>query len=416
MKRGKYIGTLIVLILVISMVVGCSSATPAPAQTTAPTATTKPASTATATATAGGTATAKPTATVAGKVYKLTDAGQGPLLAALNAVGNQAWFKWLEEQSGGRIQFIFIPNAQAASADRLYDAAKNGIVDVSDFSYAYSSGKYPIHDAIQGIPLAYGSPGSRQMLQTMLAMREKYPQMAAEHSDIVWLGYMGTNPANVNTVKKQVTKLEDVKGLILNASGAAASLVTRAIGATPEAIQPTELYDALSKGVCDGNLLNYSGMINFNYQEVTNYTFEIGLFLSGFVKAMSPATYNSLPADLQKLFTDKTNIERVTMIMGTAQDKYDDVCKARINQAYTNRGKPPIYTPPAAEADRWIATVMPVRDSVVKTLNGKGLPGQQIMDDILKISQQYAFKSYNADDEAFLKKYVPDSYTSFYGK
>ena len=115
-----------------------------------------------------------------------------------------------------------------------------------------------------------------------------------------------TSPESmVQTLNKKITTLEDLKGLKIRATGRIAD-ITKALGATPMPIEIVDTYEALRRGVIDGNLGNFEQLKGFKLGEVLKYqtaSWKIATVYCFYV-VMNKNKWNSLPADVQKVFTD----------------------------------------------------------------------------------------------------------------
>jgi TRAP-type C4-dicarboxylate transport system substrate-binding protein len=58
------------------------------------------------------------------KVIELTLANQHPSEAPMNRVVNDAWARWIEKETGGRVRITVLPAETVAKAADIYDAAK----------------------------------------------------------------------------------------------------------------------------------------------------------------------------------------------------------------------------------------------------------------------------------------------------
>ncbi len=78
-------------------------------------------------------------------------------------------------------------------------------------------------------------------------------------------------PGLIHTVKKPVTKLEDLKGMKIRSTGLASKIIT-ALGASPVGTTMPETYDALRTGVAEGATAPIQALKGFRWGEVVKYT------------------------------------------------------------------------------------------------------------------------------------------------
>jgi TRAP-type transport system periplasmic protein len=380
------------LILVVSLVVGlfsfgCSS------QATTATVTATTTATATATTTAVATTTATATTTVVpDKVYTLRYGYPHPPNSP-DGLFNVAWTKYLTQQSGGRLQFKLFPSGQVAGSAQILGALKNGVVDMADFGTAYYVGTFPLHEMGQ-LPMIM--PDSYAGAMTMWALDQKYPEFHNEITDagVQILAYGHGGGGNFFTTKKAIKTLADLKGLILIETGKYNVEAAKLLGFTAEAVAPPEQYDSVAKGVVDGLDTNYIAHVTMAKTiEVCDYGTEVGLCGSDKIDAINPATYASLPPDLQKLLTDPANVVKVMTAMGYQWDLANSKAKDAANAALKARGKDPIYVLPADEKAKWMAACAPLTDVWAKAAGTKigEAKARAILADAIKIYSTYAY-------------------------
>ena len=115
-----------------------------------------------------------------------------------------------------------------------------------------------------------------------------------------------TSPPNVvQTLKKQVKTLEDLKGMKIRGTGRIGDIV-KALGATPMPIETVDLYEALRRAVIDGTYTPLETLKGFKLGEVEKYasaTWKVGSVFQFYV-VMNKRKWDSLPADVKKIFTD----------------------------------------------------------------------------------------------------------------
>lgn len=392
MEKRKLLGlVLVVVMFVTGLAAGCSSSTPTAQPTVSPTGTAVATATAKPTATSVATATATTTVAPGTKVIELKFADQHPPTNGMNAVVTPGWKKWIETQSNGRIHMSLYYSASAAAPPDLYDAARTGIVDISNQSIGYVKGRFPLAE-VGGLPLLFAYPGSESAAYVLNKIWDKYPEIQAQFKDVHFLDFYANGPSHVHTIKKPIHTMADLKGLVLNCSGDQPT-VLKALGGTPESLLPTEAYDALSKKVLDGNLLEWEGEVIWHYYEQVNYSTEVGLALSPFIDSMNLNTYNNLPPDLQVLF-NRANSSNYAEVQGWLFDNDEVQDRQLINDTYVKRGNPPIYVLPKDERDKWVTAALPIRDTWVKNNASKG-PAQAILNDAVAFDAQ--FRTQNHD-------------------
>ena len=217
----------------------------------------------------------------------------------------QAWTEDLTKQSGGRLKFQIYPNGQLVGPpNRQFDAARNGITDISFVLHTVTPGRYPITELCQ---LAFTWPkagsGSATTSKRLAELGPKY--LVEEHAGlhILWLAV--ANPV-VTYSKIPLRKLDDFKGVKICFSGAQNRQLLDAMGAVPLFIAPPDSQDALAKGIIEGATFPHEAALSLDLGAVAKHATEPGISTAPFALVMNPAKYNSLPADLKALIDKST--------------------------------------------------------------------------------------------------------------
>jgi TRAP-type C4-dicarboxylate transport system substrate-binding protein len=217
----------------------------------------------------------------------------------------QAWAERLDKESGGRLKITIYPNGQLVGPpNRQFDAARNGIVDMSFVLHTVTPGRYPITELAQ---LAFTWPkagfGSAVTGRRLTELAPTY--LAKEHEGLHILWMAVAMPAVVQS-KIPLAKLDDFKGVKLRYSGAQNRKLYETMGAVPLLISPPESQDALAKGIIEAASFPYEGALSIDLPSVAKHATEPGMATAPFALVMNPAKYNSLPPDLKALI-DKTS-------------------------------------------------------------------------------------------------------------
>ncbi|MBC2724274.1 MAG: TRAP transporter substrate-binding protein DctP, partial [Desulfosporosinus sp.] len=184
--------------------------------------------------------------------------------------------------------------------------------------------------------------------------------------------------------KEPVRELKDLKGLEIRATGLSAKSLT-ALGALPVAMAQSEAYESLSKGVVKGNLGPVEVLQGWKQAEVTKYvTFTPFLYNNLFYITMNHDKWNSLDPKDQKA------IEAVNerFFEDVAMGLWDKQNESAIKYAVNEKGMETI-TLSQEEQDHWISLVKPIQKDFVAQMNQKGLKGQEILDKVINLADQY---------------------------
>jgi TRAP-type transport system periplasmic protein len=289
-----------------------------------------------------------------------------------NSVLASEWAKEVEKRTKGEVQITMFYGGTLTPADKCYDGVVKGISDIGMSVFSYTMGKFPLSEVLD-LPL-----GSKTGATATRLVNDYFNKFKPKEMDEVQMMYLHAHgPGIIHNKSKAITKLEDLKGVKIRATGTTGKLVS-ALGATAVGMPMGETYDAISRGVAEGVACPMESLQGWKLGEVVKYTtqnFGSAYNLSFFV-AMNKGKWNSLSPDIQKAI-QQINEE---WIVKTGQG-WDEIDKAGYDFSQKQGGK--VLTLSQQEDARWAKAVQPLFDEYVKEKTAKGLPAQ----DALKFCQ-----------------------------
>jgi TRAP-type C4-dicarboxylate transport system substrate-binding protein len=296
------------------------------------------------------------------------------------------WSDSLEKQSGGRIAVKRFPGSQMGPVQQHYDFARTGQADVVWFLHGGTPGRFPLTELVN-LPYLIGSSEIGTKVLNDPELRAKY--IDAEHKGVKVLLLLTHQPGNVNTTKKAIRTLEDMKGLRLRFASPTIREFIAALGATPVGVLPTEQIEQLQKGTLDGTFIDYGGAgIAFKMGGVVKYTTELYSYVTSFGVVMNPDFWNKLPPDLQGLVTK--SVAGVEPEVGRAWDALDGIGKKLL----VDGGAEAIRLSDAENA-RFRKIGADVAEARVKELDGKGMPASAVFAMMKSLAEKHAKASKN---------------------
>lgn len=122
------------------------------------------------------------------------------------------------------------------------------------------------------------------------------------------LGGVSSVPYRIYTKDKQITKLEDLKGLVIRATSKETGEWLKTIGSGVEFMPSSELYLALQRGVLDGTLHCPSSFVGRSCQEICKYGVSSpDVYYTPMFLLMMADRFNKLPEDVQILLLEAGN-------------------------------------------------------------------------------------------------------------
>lgn len=292
--------------------------------------------------------------------------------------------KELEEKSGGRIKLTIHAGGSVTSPATIREDVANGVIDIGWTLQGYTPGKYPVTDVIE-LPFQYDS--TLQAAYVLWNLYLQSPDFQKEYSDVKILGLWVTDPGELLT-KKQVKKPEDLAGMRIRFSGPAIEAMIKKFGGTPVGMSMPEVYDALQRGIIDGVANGPSVIQSYKLNEVIKYaTKGLNCFYSAQVIFMNKKKWESLSPEDQKLIESLTG----EVIYKKASQLYSDAYDKGLQLAKDSNIVITEITPEQRAV--WKEKTKDIVDEWLKNVNQKGIPGQQILDLVNKLKQEYNEKN-----------------------
>lgn len=280
------------------------------------------------------------------------------------------WVKEVEIATRGQVKINVFPGGTLLKARETYDGVASGSADLGVGVFAYNRGRFPVMEGFELPGIYFGS-----CTATTLVAEEgvkKFNPKELSDTKLMWLYSVG--PGSLYS-KKPVKRLSDLKGMRIRATGLTAKSI-KALGAVPVAMPMPEAYEALSKGVVDGNIGPPEILKGWKQAEVTKYiTILPPVYNSVHYCVMNLKKWNSLPPGVRYA------IEKVNEAYSVkAGQIWDNQMKANgIDFGVKEHGMK-ILRLPEEDNKRAFTLMQPILDDYVERMNKKGLPGKAILD------------------------------------
>ena len=289
----------------------------------------------------------------------------------------ERWKKEVEKRTNGKVAINTFPGGTLLGAKNMMDGVIAGTADIGMVVTAYQPGRFIVTNATS-LPLDF--PNAVVASLTLWDFYKKY--QPAEFSKVKVLTMFANAPAQIYA-KVPVRNLNDLKGLQLRASGGV-SEVLKALGAAPVGMPQSETPEALQKGVVKGAVSSLETLKDFKYAEITKYVTILNGPIYPFAVIMNMNSWNKLPKDVQKVFDELGPQQSVWT--GTYMDKHviDSVAWSKKTHNIE------IIELSKEEKHKWDKLLEPITGKWIENANAKGLPAEQILNDIKAIRGMYA--------------------------
>lgn len=289
------------------------------------------------------------------------------------------WAKAIEEATNGQVKVISYPGQTLLNADNIYDGVVTGVADVGLSCFSYTRGRFPVLEVFELPGVTYNNSKVASMV-AWEGIQQLKPQ---EIQDTKLMMVFTTGPGDLFT-KTPVTKLEDLQGMEIRATGLSAKTLQN-LGAIPVAMPQSDAYESLSRGVVQGNLSPVEVLQGWRHAEVTEYlTMTPFLYNTLFFVTMNLDKWNSLSPEIQQAIEEVNERIFTEVAMGLWDKQNETALQWAINET----GQQVIHLPDE-EVERWVTLVEPIQGEFVSKIDQLGLPGGQILQTVKDLADQY---------------------------
>ena len=288
----------------------------------------------------------------------------------------ERWKTEVEKKTGGKVAVQTFPGSTLLNPKNMFEGVISGTADIGCLAMSYQPGRFPVSEAIDQ-PVGFSSAKAASL--ALYDLIEKYNPKEFEQVKILTL--FTCPPANIMTIKP-VKSLKDLKGLELRVGGTQADIIKN-LGGIPVAMPQSDTPEALQKGTVKGHVSSMEVLKDFNYAAYTANATIANLWVVTFSVVMNKDKWNSLPADVKKVFDDMRKEQ--ALWTGTYVDNHVTEAVKWSKEKYNLQ----IWELPAAEKAEVPKLIKPLIDGYVERVTKAGLPGSQIMKDVYALEEKY---------------------------
>lgn len=295
----------------------------------------------------------------------------------------EPWCADLNKESGGRITCQFFPAMQLGGTPaQLADQVKNGVVDIAWTAPGYSTGRFPLTEALE-LPFVVTDAlsGSR----AAWAYYEQYAKSEFDAYQVLALHVDGG--VALHTSKKQIDAPGDIVGLKLRAPTRMASKTLAAFGGQPVAMPPAQVTESIAKGVVDGAMGAWEVVLPTKLDEVTRFHAAPPAgkpYPSTTVLAMlmNKKKYDALPVDLKAVLDKHSG----AVLVDRFGKVWEDVAATTRHQIQTEGSAINEFSDSTMAALKQAA--QPVEDEWITQISSKGVDGKQLVEAVRRLAAQ----------------------------
>jgi TRAP-type C4-dicarboxylate transport system substrate-binding protein len=293
------------------------------------------------------------------------------------------WAQQISDESNGRVQIDIYPGESLLEYENVFQGVVSGQAEIGYWAPHYDMSAFPMTSVFEvpGIPW-----GTSEMTYTVMhELYNKLPEMQAEFEGTKLL-FLTSQPAALVCVSKDknlvVHTPSDMKGLKIACADSSAELI-EAVGGTPVSMPAADRYLAIERGMVDGTEIIWGGVLAFQLMEVCqSFTEKVGFGQSSNAMIMNQKTWDSLPSDIQDIFTSSEESGAIAVLNGYIAE--GDTAREIVRKAGRT-----IYEPTVEETKLWTDAYGPLRETWVQEREAEGLSGQEAVDELLSLAQGY---------------------------
>lgn len=293
------------------------------------------------------------------------------------------WADKIMKESGGRIKIDIYPAMQlGGKPPQLIDQVRDGVVDIVWTLPGYTPGRFTKTEVFE-LPFIF-----KDTVSTNKALTEFLEKNGDEYKDYHVIA-MFVHAGQVFHSRKPIRTADDLANQKIRTPTRTGGWLIEAMGATPIGAPVPKIPEMLSKGVVDTVLIPYEVTVPLKVHELVDYHTVLEgdisrVNTSTFIIAMNKKRYESLPADLKKVFDDNSG-------MNIAQWLGEIWMDAEVPGEKMAKASGEIIVMPAAEVAKLRKRVeQPVIDRWIAEMKAKGVDGQALVDEARALIAKYS--------------------------
>jgi TRAP-type C4-dicarboxylate transport system substrate-binding protein len=269
----------------------------------------------------------------------------------------QAFCDAVNARIGPAYKIEYYPAGQMLSFPEILDGVRTGAAEMGAVTPSFHASDEPRLGAVELPFLLNNNDAHRSAVPGLKPLYGEILEGKFNQKLLNLHNYMGM----ALICKKPVKKLEDFKGLMIQAISPVFADMIQDLGAAPVTGQPyTEAYQLIEKGTVDGTIQAPSSMVSYALYDVAKYMTSAYLVSAIHGFTINLDTWNKLPADVQKAILEEAQIY---------SDKIDQFVADKYAQDHADLAAQgvEIFYPDQTELGRWREAVKPLYDKAEST-------------------------------------------------
>ena len=298
-----------------------------------------------------------------------------PAAATFPCIAMERWARELTARTDGAVNIETFPGGTLLDAKNMVRGVMQGQADIGCISFAYHPGAYPFFSVFE-LPLGFSSAEAASKVMWELYAKHQ----PKEVSRLKLIALFSSAPSQIMSAKP-VHSPEDLKGLVLRASGILAD-VAGSLGVSPVSMPQSDTPEALQKGVVQGVFSSFDVLKDYNFAESCRYGLIVDMPVYPFMVFMNLNTWNSLPAKVQKAIMD------LAPEHSAWTGKYVDGHGREALQWSERTYAFAVTELDAARKKALLAMARPVIDRWIATVTAKGVNAGALLEEVLSAKEK----------------------------
>lgn len=279
--------------------------------------------------------------------------------------------KEIESLSHGQIQVQTYPSGSLLKASNIAQGLTNNTANMGIFAMHWWSKQEPSLEW-DTIPFLIDDAGA--LLKALHGkLGEDVNKTLNKHGvQIVGWGFYGYAKSYVNT-KHPIKLPTDLKDLRMRSEGKLSAQFLKAEGATPVAVDSSEVYTSMQRGALDGGVSGLSSIVSRKWYEVGKYITAIHYVPLVYPIQANLKWWQGLTQNQRDIISKAAAESEKLAVADIEKEFKDDIGIARKNGNQ-------VYEPSMTELKQWKTAAAPLAQK--NYLAQTGATGQQILDDV----------------------------------
>jgi TRAP-type C4-dicarboxylate transport system substrate-binding protein len=217
-------------------------------------------------------------------------ASPAPAMSPITVGGIQPWAKEVNEAAPDVIAIQVYAGPSVANFNNVYDRVTNSVVDAG-FATLGSMGLKVPKTTVVSLPFE-----EKDSFNESIALWRMHKQgVLGDEYKSVHVMTLWTFPGGAIHSNKRIRALADVKGLRLATGSRVTGDMIELLGAVGIAVQPTDYYVTVQRGLADGVVIGWAQVTTFKLEEVTKYHLDVSLGSTPAMTFMNTDSWAKLP-------------------------------------------------------------------------------------------------------------------------